>query len=246
MISKSVLLVVAIIAGTALSASLPAYIKKCKRDKDLDKCAIASANAAISKFAKGDAKLKIPSTDPFRVDELKVDESEGAVAAKIKFNDISIRGLGDSKMVHSKIDLKKKVIEWTVESPKAVMDAMYEINGRVLVLPITGKGKCLIELEKLKVAFVLTYKLKMQKGKEVLEIENVDAKHFVDKMTLRLDNLFNGNKALGDNMNLVLNDNWQELNNQLGPAIVQSIAIGVKNSLNRFFSQIPFSEILTN
>lgn len=240
---KSVLFLTALVFGTAFSASLPPFIKKCKVGADLDKCVITSANAAIARFAKGDEKYRIPSTDPIHVRELSVKENAGSVAVNLKFNDVYITGLANSKLVNSRMDLDKKLIEWTFEVPKVVMDSQYKIDGRILILPITGNGKGHIELENVKLKFTLSYKLMTVKGREVVKIEKIDAKHFTQKLKLNFENLFNGDKALGDNMNVILNDSWEELNKQLGPPLIQSIALYVQANLNRFLSQIPYSEI---
>lgn len=62
-------------------------------------------------------------------------------------------------------------------------------------------------------------------------------------MHINLENLFNGDKALGDNMNLFLNENWRDILNELKPAIVLSVEEILKGIINRIFAKIPYDEV---
>ncbi|KAF6198137.1 hypothetical protein GE061_007884 [Apolygus lucorum] len=226
------------------AASLPSYIKPCKRGSKLNQCSIINGNAAIPSFAKGDAKLKIPSLEPILVKELSVrEDSAKSVALNLTFIDMKIKNLSKGKLVESKTDLNKRHIEWTIDVPKVVIDSQYIVNGKILVLPIRGNGPCHIELDNVKLFYVLDYKLNKVKGQDHAVITNTDLKFETEKLKLKLDNLFNGDKALSDNMNVVLNDNWQELLTQLGPPVAKAIALAVKPIVDKIVSQVPFDQI---
>lgn len=45
-----------------------------------------------------------------------------------------------------RIDLDKKVIDWTLEVPNIIINSQYKIDGRILILPVTGNGNCYIEM----------------------------------------------------------------------------------------------------
>jgi hypothetical protein len=55
----------------------------------------------------------------------------------------------------------------------------------------------------------------------------------LQRMNFKLDNLFNGDKALGDNLNQLMNDNWKEL------------YIDVKSSYEEAFGKI-FASVFDN
>uniref|UniRef100_A0A0A9YXY9 Protein takeout n=1 Tax=Lygus hesperus TaxID=30085 RepID=A0A0A9YXY9_LYGHE len=240
---KSVCLVPLLI-GLAAAASLPSYIKPCKRGAKLNQCAVVNGNAAIPSFVKGDAKLKIATLEPVHIKELSIKENSAkSVALNLTFIDMKIKNLSTGKLVDSNIDLNKRHIEFTVNVPKVVFDSQYTINGRILVLPIRGNGPCHIELDTVKLLYVLDYKMNKVKGVDHAVITNTDLGFEAKKMKVKLDNLFNGDKALGDNMNIVLNDNWEELLSQLGPPIAKAIALAVKPIVDKIVSQVPFDQI---
>jgi Haemolymph juvenile hormone binding protein (JHBP) len=57
-----------------------------------------------------------------------------------------------------------------------------------------------------------------------------------------MDNLFNGDKALGDNMNMFMNENWQDILNELKPAFSEAIGQILENIINNVFSKFAYSE----
>jgi hypothetical protein len=56
-------------------------------------------------------------------------------------------------------------------------------------------------------------------------------------------NLFNGDKALGDNMNLFLNANWRILLDELKKPISSSFSEVFKDLLNDVFDKTPYNEL---
>lgn len=65
-------------------------------------------------------------------------------------------------------------------------------------------------------------------------------------MYLNLENLFNGNKALGDNMNLFLNENWQIILQELKPAVRETLAQILSGIINSVFDKLPYSDLFTD
>lgn len=65
-------------------------------------------------------------------------------------------------------------------------------------------------------------------------------------MYLNLENLFNGNKALGDNMNLFLNENWQIILQELKPAVRETLAQILSGIINNVFDKLPYSDLFTD
>jgi Haemolymph juvenile hormone binding protein (JHBP) len=61
-------------------------------------------------------------------------------------------------------------------------------------------------------------------------------------MSLQLDNLFNGNKALGDNMNVFINENWEVIFQELKPAVRDTLIKIVSGLINDVFATLPYKE----
>lgn len=62
-------------------------------------------------------------------------------------------------------------------------------------------------------------------------------------MTMKLTNLFNGDQALGQNLNTFLNENWREVWNELQPSIHVAIAEIVKSVLHTVFKKFAYEDL---
>lgn len=55
--------------------------------------------------------------------------------------------------------------------------------------------------------------------------------------------MFNGDKALGDNMNLFLNENWEDILKELKPSITEALSQIFSALINAVFAKVPYNEI---
>lgn len=85
-------------------------------------------------------------------------------------------------------------------------------------------------------------------GKQYIHIPTNKFKLTFDttRMYLRLDNLFNGDRALGDNMNLFLNENWKDILQELKPAVRETFAQILSGIINSVFDKVPYSEMFND
>lgn len=127
--------------------------------------------------------------------------------------------------------------------PKITITGRYKISGRVLVLPIHGEGNADLVFDNTKL--VIKYKPKVieKNGKEYVKAERFQLDFDTTRMHTKLDNLFNGDKALGENMNLFLNENWRDIFDELKPAITFAVEEILKGIINRIFVRLPYSDI---
>lgn len=127
--------------------------------------------------------------------------------------------------------------------PKITINGKYKINGRVLVLPIQGDGKANLVFDN--VNLIVRYKPRIveKKGKTYIQTDKFVLDFNTTRLHIKLDNLFNGDKALGDNMNLFLNENWQDILNELKPSVKFAIEELFKGIINRIFLRIPYNDI---
>jgi hypothetical protein len=84
-----------------------------------------------------------------------------------------------------------------------------------------------------KVVLTFTFEEYDKKGQKHFKILDKKMDLVPSLLKFKLDNLFDGDKALGDNINQVMNDNWSE------------VYADVKSSYEEAFSQI-FSGIFSN
>lgn len=62
------------------------------------------------------------------------------------------------------------------------------------------------------------------------------------RVLFNLENLFNGDKALGDTMNGFLNENWKLLYDELRHDIQQGLAENFQELVAKIFDKYPYSK----
>jgi len=83
-------------------------------------------------------------------------------------------------------------------------------------------------------------------GAEYLKIVSGGISYRPGKVKIYFDNLFNGDKALSDLGNRLVNDNIDLFINDIKPAIEQSISKKVVVIMNQIFDKKPFNSFFTS
>lgn len=240
-------LVVMIMIGFSTSAKLPKTWKTCKPDSEMNHCLESAIGEAIKSMKSGMPSVGVTPLEPLHFDKLVVDQSTGPVAIKLEFTNLDISGLADGEINHVQSDLMKGHLHFHHSAKKPiVLRGDYTIKGKVLILPIQGDGKATIVFDGPHMECDLKGKVTEKKHDKYLQVDKFETKLSPDHVTMNFTNLFNGNKELGDNMNKFLNENWEEIMKELGPAIGGSISAGFKELANRVFQRVPLSQIVKN
>lgn len=65
-------------------------------------------------------------------------------------------------------------------------------------------------------------------------------------MYMNMENLFNGDKLLGDTTNQFMDENWRDLFNEIQPAILKAIDIMSFDIVKPIFDKVPYAELYDN
>ncbi|XP_075236165.1 protein takeout-like [Lycorma delicatula] len=224
---------------------LPNYITPCKQsDPNLDECVIRHGQAAISKFINGDPKYRVPKLDPLEISELVVNQGTKQIGLSLKLKNTKIYGLRNAKFVRAKTDIKNRRIEWEFRFDRIEMISNYTAEGKVLLLPITGNGPSNVTITDLKITYKYEWELvKKANGKQYMNFTKSDLLFENGRTYFKLENLFNGDKLLGDNMNFFLNENWKEVTKEIGPAVGEALGEVFRILLTNIAELVPFEYI---
>lgn len=235
------------IVNAAPSPKLPEGFIRCKiYDKDADECMRNAIQVSIPHLANGIPSLGIHKIDPMLISELKIHQSTGPVNIKLSFKDLYIHNIKHAVIDSAHYDPENYTLFMDLHNPKGVeLEGDYEISGKVLILPIVGKGKCKINLDLSRVIANVQLKPVVKNGNTHLEIVKLLWKFTATKLVLKFDNLFNGDKALGDNMNLFLNENWRDLLTELQPDIEDVLSVAYAEVGKQFLTRIPLNQIVS-
>lgn len=70
--------------------------------------------------------------------------------------------------------------------------------------------------------------------------------YFCCRLYINFGNLFKGDKALGDNTNKFLNENWEDILNELKVNLYDAFGQVVESLINSAFSKIPYKDLFIN
>lgn len=145
----------------------------------------------------------------------------------------------------SGFDADPKTSQYEVHAtvPKVAIKGKYKIDGRVLVLPIRGEGNADLIFDNCDLVVKYKPNVIVKNGKQYIQTERFQLDFDTSQLHIKLENLFNGDKALGENMNQFLNQNWRDIFNELKPAITFAVEEILKGIVNRIFSKVSYEDI---
>ncbi|KDR14111.1 circadian clock-controlled protein-like [Zootermopsis nevadensis] len=226
----------------AEQSRIPSYIKVCKRsDPKLNDCIINSIETLRPYLLKGIPDLDVPSIEPLTLPEILVAQGAGIKAVG---KNIDIYGPGSFVIRKLNVDLENYQVDISVDLPYLTFDGAYEVSGRLLVLPLKGKGPVKANATDCKGDVVLYAQLMKKADGSYLQFNNIDMKITIGGYHVRLDNLFNGDKFLGEATNAALNENPKELIAYLKPIVEKTVKDIIQKIANKITQHFTVQELL--
>ncbi|XP_063224511.1 circadian clock-controlled protein daywake-like [Bacillus rossius redtenbacheri] len=227
---------------------LPPYIKACSiHDPNLSDCALKSGKAALPFILKGDKAYRVPPHDPLSISQVKIDDPAQGLEGGLHLilNDLKIYGLSHAVLESAKFDPKAKKFGWTLKVPQLALVSSYDMKGKMLMLPIQGNGDSSINMTDVIVKHEFDYELlKRGNGKHYIKVVDNKLTTTPAGMQIRMENLFNGDKLLGETTNTFLNENWHLMEKDFGPSLSDAIGQATHQLMSGVMENVPFEEIL--
>ncbi|GLV41783.1 uncharacterized protein CBL_12072 [Carabus blaptoides fortunei] len=241
-VTVSVVTIVLVLSAIVDAGKLPAYIQPCSRsDPNIGECAKRNGQLALPTLVKGDKTYKIPSLSPLKIPLISFEASD---SLKINIRDCEITGLEDTVIQSANMDINNRRFTFVVHIPRANLIGEYDINGRILILPIQGKGPANITFVDGTYTYDVDYKIIEKKGVKYIEIDKSSIAYETKRSYYHLDNLFNGDGVLGEQMNKFLDENWREVSKDIGPALSETISQIITTILSSILARVPYDEFL--
>ncbi|XP_069685817.1 protein takeout-like [Periplaneta americana] len=239
------LVLVACTATFVDSKKLPPSFKTCPRDApNLDECTRAAVEDALTKtLYKGDPSLGILPLDPLAITTLAIGRGTGSVNIDITFNNLKVYGLKNLSVAKFHHNVEEYTITAEAIVPDLRLEGDYDMEGKILLLPVTGKGKSTISFSDLKAVVKLVGEPFTKNNQKFIKITVFDVQMFPKKMQMHFDNLFNGDQALGKTMNKLLNDNWEIVMADMRPGIEAALEQVFTTISNQIYTNVPYDDI---
>lgn len=221
---------------------IPSYMKVCKRhDPQLNECIVNSIETLRPYLLKGIPELDVPSIEPLTLPEVLVAQGAGIKAVG---KNIEINGPGSFIIKKLNVDLANYQVDISVDLPSLTFSGQYEVSGRLLVLPLKGKGPVRANATDCKGDVVLYAELVNKPDGDYLHFRDIDMKITIAGYHVRLDNLFNGDRFLGEATNAALNENPRELIAYLKPVVEKTVKNVIQKIANQITQHFTIQELL--
>ncbi|XP_054726281.1 protein takeout-like [Anastrepha obliqua] len=224
-------------------ANFPDNPKPCKfGDKT---CIMNTIEYLMHEKSQGFASLNLVKTEPLRVAKIVMKQGgESPVNIDLTFTNNDVTGFSEIKMNNVKGFGKELTTKHDlyVTAPVLSLIGDYSIKGRVLVLPITGTGTSNITMVNVKIHIQFTG-APMQKSDGIyMNVKDVRLRVDPSRMIFNFDNLFNGDKVLGDTMNNFLNENWKDIYEEVRATFANAFAQIFSALIHKVFSKYPYEK----
>ncbi|CAI6350439.1 unnamed protein product [Macrosiphum euphorbiae] len=226
--------------------SLPSYIKPCKRDDpNINECLMNLLEDIRPYISKGIPEMHILPLDPVTVPSVTLkQDSAGSVNFVALFTDLKGYGAKNFQMQTIKASFKNQSLEIDLNLPLFRIESRYEVNGKILILPIKGNGKFVgnVTNAEAKIKFDLKI-VKKKNNKNFIEIKPKKITLELGAVKLHFSNLFNGNKQLGDQTNRFINNNWKDLMKEIRPLLEDTVVTLVMGILKPVFETFSIDDL---
>ncbi|XP_047538088.1 protein takeout-like [Vanessa atalanta] len=237
-------LVVFCVIHGALFAQIPDYIKVCKREQStINECVKSSIEKLRPNLIAGIPELNVPSLEPFYIPEILAVSGE-LVPLKASGKDVKVSGAGNFTIKSISVDLDTFTLRGRVRFPRLHLDGRYNLDTQILIVPLRGEGNLVANAVKCDAEILLKSQRTMRDGKEYVKFTSLNVDLTIKDYRIRLDGLFNGNKALGDATNEAINQNRDEFLKTTQPYLEKTVAKILLDAANKIVANIPLDELL--
>ncbi|KAI9579230.1 circadian clock-controlled protein daywake-like [Glossina fuscipes] len=226
-----------------LATDLPPEIQKCKVGDH--PCITERINEIIRLYPKGNSTYALPDFSLVKLNKVTAAKKSSNSPVQLNFflSNLEARGVDKLKVLSSKgfvKDIQQVEVDFTV--PLLKINALYELDGKLLLLPIKGKGDVEITFRDAHYVVTLDGELENRQGKNYIKMKKLAVIVEPKDITFKFENLFDGNKELTDATNKVLTDSWEDVWNELGKDVNKAFSDAVHLLLTPIMNAISYDD----
>ncbi|XP_017095070.2 circadian clock-controlled protein daywake [Drosophila bipectinata] len=230
------------------SVGLPSSMKRCKWQDEA--CVVDQANIFFKAFKNGIPERQVASMDPLELGTMRI-ESGGhsdSLQFKLTLSDSKLYNFAQSVKVKgikgfSKDLTKPLKITVLMQASDLEVRAKYDVDGKLLILPIVSTGTAVIKLSDVhSKSRILVEPVKRSDGHTYLNVTDFRITTKLRNGSFNMSNLFNDNVELRESTLKVLNQEWDALAADVQPAFNVACGRSFKNILQGLWNDIPYDE----
>lgn len=220
------------------------YFRICHRsDPLISSCIKNTLEDLRPRLIEGIPDLGIVPVDPLNIPRLEYKEENENFKMKQVLKNLTVHGIRETKLLDVRMDLNNLTMQIQMLVPSLKLTADYEMEGKLLMLPAVGNGDCTLKFTDVTIACHTAFKLVNRKGEDFLEVQ--DLKWTLDAGTshFQFNNMFNGDKILGDTVNRFLNENSREAFQAYKYLPERAFSLIFRDISNKVYRQFSFTEL---
>ncbi|XP_023014601.1 protein takeout [Leptinotarsa decemlineata] len=225
---------------------LPTNFPRCRRsDENLSKCILQAMEKARPFLVKGIPEINLPPFDPLYVESVNMDQETQALSFKANLTNAFVYGFTNYACPRFEYRSQVPTLHFATrcffKEVKLVSD--YVIAGKIFGSRIEGTGNLTAVFSAGDANVTEIAKIVKKRGVDYLRVHETKISIGVQRISARLDGLFDGNKELGDTMNKLINNNIDEIFRQVTPFFEELLTNIADNLLLRAFTQVPYDKL---
>ncbi|EDW44013.1 circadian clock-controlled protein [Drosophila sechellia] len=230
------------------SEGFPSPLKRCKLQDEA--CLVAQAQTFFQAFKNGIPERQVAALEPIALGTLLIESGGHSDSLKFKLtlSDAKLYNLANSMMVKSLKGFTKDLtrplkLTLLLDNPELELRAKYDVDGKLLILPIVSKGDLTIRMNDVLTKVRITAEpVKRSDGHTYLNITDYKTATKIKGGHFDLSNLFNDNKELRDSTLKVLNQEWNTLALDVQPKINEACSWAFRVIVQSLWANIPYDE----
>ncbi|XP_067129406.1 uncharacterized protein [Centruroides vittatus] len=225
----------------AFSTLTPALIvKRNPSDPDFENYLHEVLNNFRYQMKEGIPEIHVPSLDPLKLYNIKINVNENTAKIKLDFHQIIISGLSQFQIHELKASLDKLYVNVHLQLPYLMVNGNYYLNGTVMrIFPLRGNGKYKIDVTDAK----LDGTGKMILDNDGLRFHQLKLYLSWGKLKLDFENLLNGG-SFSKTIQKVIPVIGKGLFDHFKPEITDLIEKALINEVNKELKKPEVREII--
>ncbi|XP_012537990.2 protein takeout [Monomorium pharaonis] len=235
-------LLVVVMNGVIYARDIPEFLHICDtREPHYEKCVEESIEYLNPYLKTGVPEYSIPSLEPLKLKKLTFAPTS---SIQVQASDVETYGASNFDVKKIKLDFNTMLFLVDVALPHLQVEGKYNIDGKILLLPIRGSGAMHGNFSNcLGACKIQMTKYLDENGEMKIRIVDFKMKISVGNGTLNLDNLFGGERALGDVVNAAINSNFKLFLKELLPIVEKALSDSFHNIADSIIQQFTLAQL---
>ncbi|XP_034651033.1 protein takeout [Drosophila subobscura] len=226
-----------------ISAKLPSSIIPCIRDDpQIERCIINAVYQIKPRLMHGDLGdgYKTPPLEPLSLDNIELGQGSQFQAAFIQ-----LEARGGSNFVIDRLIAKPVDISYDlwITLPRIDFKGKYSMHLNLLLLNIKGRGNMQGYAENAEAFVKMRGTRYLKNGKEYVKFTKMTMRIQFKDFKLNLENLFNGDRILGEVGNTLINSNQELYLNEIIPGLERGLSKQFLDVANEILETATFDEM---